>query len=244
MNERLFVTFNMAQVLKAHAANQGKRSKRIRTRAQILAAAAREMELAGYEALTVERIAAATGMAHGTFYRYFTNRSAVASAIIMRYMALVRRNRPRAIVAATPFQRIHAYHRYYTANYAANAAMLTGREALMRESPALMEERDQVNDAWGHIVLCDLVKRYRMPAETVVDPFAKLVARSAMAMVDELLREIYVYKSPHLTDLVECEEQVAELISFMWFRAIFGETPPLAELKWARSFAGFFAEQA
>jgi AcrR family transcriptional regulator len=238
-----FVTFNMAQVLKAHAARQRDRGKRVRTRAQILAAAAREMELAGYEALTVERIANASGMAHGTFYRYFDNRSDVASAIIKRYMALVRRNRPRASKAQTPFQTIHAYNRYYTANYIANAAMLRGREALMREAPELMKERDVVNDRWARIVLRDLARRRDMPPGSTEDPFAKLAVRSAIAMVDELLREIYVYKSPSLSRLVDSEEQVAELISFMWFRAIFGETPPLNELKWAKTFGANFLDR-
>ena len=57
------------------------------------------------------------------------------------------------------------------------------------------------------------------------------------SLVDELLREMYINKSPHLADLTDNTDQVAELISLVWFRALYAQDVDASKLQWAESLA-------
>jgi hypothetical protein len=60
-----------------------------------------------------------------------------------------------------------------------------------------------------------------------------LAVRAVLAMADEFLREAFVYKSPTLTRLINNQENnqendlevVAEVLSVVWYRSIYGSHP-------------------
>jgi len=199
--------------------------KRARTRAKILAVTAQEMERVGYEGLTVNGIIEKACIARGTFYLYYANRTEVAQAVFRRYSVFLRYARPRTTRDQTEFESIHNYNFYYVAFYAANAKLLAGREALMRDVPKVASHRDWVNARWSNIVLRNICKKSKHQLLSTEDPTSILLIRSATAMVDELLREIYVYKSPSLNNLISDNKQLANLVTLVWYRTIFGVTP-------------------
>ncbi|MCP5368321.1 MAG: TetR/AcrR family transcriptional regulator [Hyphomicrobiales bacterium] len=235
--------FTLSEFLAERARDPEKVPKRVRTRRRILAATAAEMERVGYDALTVDGIVAAAGMARGTFYIYYDNRAEAAVAVLRRYAALQRRLRPYGSRALPPFQAIYRYTLFHVTVYARNAAVLAGREALMREAPEIAVRRDRVNERWCRIVLRDLCTRLDFPAATREDPIAMLLVRAVIAMADELLREIYIYKSQSLNQIAGDERQVTEVISFVWYRAIYGESPPLESLDRVRDLAAMYLER-
>jgi AcrR family transcriptional regulator len=218
-------SLNLCEFLRETAVATGGKPKRARTRAKILAVTAEEMERVGYEGLTVSGIIEKASIARGTFYLYYANRTEVAQAVFRRYAVLLRYARPRMTRNQTEFESIYNYNSYYVAFYAANAKLLAGREALMRDVPEVAEHRDWVNARWSNIVLRNICKRTNSRTVNMEDPTSILLIRSATAMVDELLREIYVYKSPTLNKLVSGNEQLANLVTLVWYRTIYGVTP-------------------
>jgi hypothetical protein len=74
--------FRLVDVLQERADAMEHRPKRARTRAAIIAATAQVMEQSGIDGLTVAKVAGAAGLAHGTFYLYFTNRIAAAMRLV------------------------------------------------------------------------------------------------------------------------------------------------------------------
>lgn len=216
--------FHLATELTERCEQARKQPKRTRTRYSIIAATAREMERVGYEALTIENIVEQARLARGTFYLYFANRSDAAAAVMSAYRALIRRRRPRAGRKLGSYETILSMNRFYVSTYSLNAVLLAGAEALVRERPDHARKRDFWNDRWARAVLADVM--LRSGNEVGVDQARALLAiRAVLAMADEFLREIFVYRSPTIVNLPTDEDSVAEVLSVIWHRAVYGVHP-------------------
>lgn len=196
--------------------------KRIRTRRRLLSATASTMERSGYEGLTIDAVVKEAGVARGTFYLYFSDKSDAAIAVMRVFVAMMRIFRPRGSRALSAAESIYRTNLFYILSYSTNSRLLAGRESLMRDRPELIQTRDTINRRWTQTVLQDLCRRTGAPHALTTNPQARLAVRAVIAMADEFLREIYVYKSPSLVDLAQTPDKVAEALSQVWHRAIFG----------------------
>lgn len=218
-------SFHLATVLAERVKAAARAPKRTRTRLGLLAATAAEMEIAGYHGLTTNGIVDRAGLARGTFYLYFANRAEAAFAVIRAFNALMRRKRPRGGKALPPFDAIYRMNLFYVDCYWRNAVLLAGKEALMRDKPEMARERDFLNHRWARAILRDLVQRTGASGSVGNDPSAVLAVRIVIAMADEILREAYIYRTPLLEPLTRDRDQFARVLSFVWYRAVFGCDP-------------------
>jgi AcrR family transcriptional regulator len=179
-------------------------------------------------------------MAHGTFYLHFKNRAEVAQAVLHRYYALARVFRPRAWSKLSRYQTIYQANRYYVGLYAENAALLAGREILSRELSEKTSRGDWINARWSRIVARDVAKRMKFAEGFDNSEISGFVVRCAIAMADQMLSQIFVYRSPSLQRLAEDKDQLAELMSFVWYRIVYGETPDKNELNTMADFSALF----
>jgi len=200
-------------------------TKRMRTRLSLIAATAAEMEAVGYSRLTIDAVVERAGVARGTFYLYFANRADAAIAVMRAFSACMRKFRPRGGGRRSAEQSIYEMNLFYVRSYAQNATLLVGREALMRDRPELMRSRDFVNQRWARAILRDLCRRTGAPYSLSHDPGALLAVRAVVAMADELLRETFVFRSPKLRQMSGDGTAVAEALTFVWYRALFGQDP-------------------
>ncbi|SLN75679.1 Bacterial regulatory proteins, tetR family [Oceanibacterium hippocampi] len=221
--------FYLPDLLRERADNARSLPKRARTRLGLIAATAAEMDRVGYEKLTIEKIVEHARVARGTFYLYFPNRSDAAIAVSRAFTALMRRYRPRARPGDSAFQTIYRMNRFYVACYARNARIRVGHEALMHERPELSRSMDFLNHRWAKVVLRDLSRRIDAPPALLDKPQSILAVRAIIGMADELLREIFVRASPRLVNVARDEENVAEVLTTLWFRALYGAQPPEAK---------------
>jgi hypothetical protein len=146
--------------------------------------------------------------------------------VIRVYIALRRRLRPRGGSALTVQESITQYNTYYVAVYALNAQLLLGRESLMRDRRELAQKGDQLNARWAERVMADV--RRRDPRRRTLAELTqlRLRVRGALAMTDELLREIYLVRAPGLENVRDDEPAVVQALSDMWFRIVYAETAP------------------
>lgn len=217
--------FHLVSVMEQRLPLLKRRPKRLRTRAQILAATAREMERVGYDGLTVELITEALGIARGTFYLHFRDRSHAAMTVIRIYVALRRRCRPRGGRTPPVAEAILLFNSYYVAVYALNAKLLLGRESLMRDRSELAQARDRLNEAWARTVVEDVLRRDPRPRDPQQMAQLQLRVRGAIAMSDELLREIYLVRAPGLEPYLDDEPMVVSVLSDMWLRIVYASAP-------------------
>ena len=218
--------FHLAELLEERLQTLRRRPKRQRTRAQILAATARQMERLGYEGLTVESITESLGMARGTFYLHFRDRSHAALTVLRVYHALRSRLRPRGGSAMPVREAITQFNVYYVAVYARNAQLLMGRESLMRDRQELARRGNQLNAKWAERVLADVSKRHPRGRSTSDQSQLLLRIRGALAMTDELLRQIYLVRAVGLERFTNNERAVVTAISDMWYRLVYAEVDP------------------
>lgn len=226
--------FHLTAFLKERARKAQRRNKRVRTRLSLIAATAAQMEAVGYERLTIDAIVEDARLARGTFYLYFANRSEAAMAVRRAFNALMRSRRPRTRGTASRYQAILAVNRFYVACYRRNAPLLRGHEALMHDRPALSHSRDFLNHRWARVILRDILRSKGLPPGEANETRSILAARTAIAMADELLREAFVNDNPNLQAIAQDEDEIAEVLSILWYRALYGahpaEAPPLLGL--------------
>ena len=217
---------DLIDILSARVLQSKGRPKRQRTRLALLAATAVELREHGYAALTIDGIVTRAGLAHGTFYRYFPNRSEAAAAVRRSFTATLRKFRPRGARSLSRWEAIHRMNRFYVAFYARNARLLAGNGALFHERPDLLNHRDAVNHRWAQILLRDLARRggaswyFDQP-----EARALLALRFIILMADEALRLTFIHPPPHIEALARTEEDLTEVLSVLWYRCLYAAEP-------------------
>lgn len=204
--------FDFVELLTRRAEMMRGRPKRVRTRARVLAAAAQELSLKGYEGLTVEAICAGTDMARGTFYLYYPDRSKIAVALYRMFWTAVRQLRPR-VRGRSLDERIRGTNASYLAIYARNAPFLTGQAALSRDRPDFARWHDQMNHRWSLVIAANMPGP--MPHDEKV-----LRARALVAMADELLSSIFTARTPSLRHWAAHPERLADCLTAIWTRVV------------------------
>jgi len=222
--------FRLVNVLLERARNMNHRPRRARTLASIIAATAQEMERSSIDGLTVAKIATAAGLAHGTFYLYFQNSLDAAMAVRRFFDAAMRHFRPRSGGRLPPFAAILRMNRFYVRSYAENADLLRALQLLLHTQPEYARRRDRINNAWSAAVLRDLKRRSSNQKPAHTRSMQILLIRSAISMVDETLREIYVHRGSTLRRLFAGDEEIAFAISISWYRILHGTDPTAGEL--------------
>lgn len=217
--------FHLVSLLQARCDRRAGKTKRVRTRNAIVAATAQQMEEHGYANLTIEGIVEAAGMARGTFYLYFSNRSEAVFAVRRKFSALMRARRPRRTRGRGPYEVLCAMNLFYVRTYRLNARLLAGREALTHDQPKAALLRDFLNHRWAKMILRDIIRRKALEPGLEHDRRSLLAVRATIAMSDELLRETLIHDSPLMRDLGRDDETLAEVMSILWYRMIYGEHP-------------------
>lgn len=207
--------FALSEILDRRAFEMRKRRKRVRTRAALIAAALRELERVGYEALTVEGISEAAGMTRGTFYLYYRSRSDIMSVIIRFYWALLLKYRPRGGNRPLQQQSIHRANYFLVHCVAKNAPLLLAREMVMVENRYLARRLIQINDRWAD----QIVHRMVPAADLAKDPeFHRLRARAVIGMSDMLLRDIYRSASLEASVALVNHDLIVRVLDDLWLR--------------------------
>jgi len=204
--------FDYVELLTQRADGMRRRPKRARTRARLIACAAREIATKGYEGLTIEGICAAAGMARGTFYLYYSHRSEVAIAVFRMFWTLVYRRRPR-LRGRSLADRIRVTNAFYLAVYSRNAPFLAGQPSLCRERADFAHWHDQMNHRWSMVIAAN------MPGDIPRDEKI-LRARALVAMADDLLSNIFTARTPSLRQWANEPARLAECLTHLWTRIL------------------------
>ena len=197
-----------------------KRRKRVRTRAALLAVAAREVERVGYDSLTVDHLANAAGMVRGTFYLYYHSRADIIKAVLRKYWALMRMNRPRGGGLGLR-QSIHRANTYSVHLASRNPRLLEAREILLREDNDIEIRMDSVNRVWADRIVRDLEYRGLTSREDPDYDFVRLKARAVINMSDTLLADVRRLSGWDKKDGPIDLDLVIRAMDDLWYRSLY-----------------------
>lgn len=210
--------------------NSGRR-KGERTRDRLRLAAVQALEQRGYLQLRVADICKKAKVSPAVFYLYYPNKEAITVEVLSEFLrhtfgldevpAMPRQNR-------APFESLVAKNLAWISGIRANAGLARCLLQLADQVPGFKQLVSQSNYQWSMLVTEKLIRR--LPS-VVVDRNALLLAVYAVSgMVDDICSKLLVSRDEHLVEIVGAvvpdDEALAEFISLLWYRALFGADPP------------------
>jgi len=218
------------------AANKGER-----TRARLIAAAAYHLESDGFVALRVTDICRRAGISQGAFYLYFKNKTEIAVSVLSKFnersLGLMRTEGPRS----TAWEAIRSSIALITRIYRLNPGLMRCLWQVNDETPEFGEILRRSNIIWMRTVSRSIVRRAEM--DDSVGSLPLVVTYAMASMVDHFLVQLYVTCDPQLSELVADEAAAVEVLSALWYRAVWRANPPDGALSYAAAIEKFVLKE-
>lgn len=202
-------------------------SARGQKRRELIKAAARVvLEKVGYHAMKVTDVATEAGVAVGLFYHYFPDLKTVTLEVLHDFLDEL---------AETPhdepedrFDMIFIPTLVWANAYEEHPGLMRCLVQVADEVPEFMALWNKLNAAWSRRVAKNIARRF--PEGQLSEHFSLSIAYALGSMVDGLINEIYVNRNDDLRKLLKSPREVAELLSALWYRALYMENPPAGKL--------------
>ncbi len=211
---------DFATALLARAETAGLR-KIERTRLHLLASIATAL-MSGVERtdLKVADVTRGAGLAHGTFYRYFTDMRMATDALIEAFSNFVQERIAGARDGETGSRaRVYGATLLYARLFKRNAGLMRCLIGLSGEATSFAHSYQRLNRDWYGRVAAAIARGRGQ--ETSRQDFLP-AAYALGGMIDEFLTQVYLRKDPALTHLTDQEEKIAEVLTDLWCFGAYG----------------------
>jgi len=219
----------------AVASASGISPKGEKARAKLKSAALAVMEEMGYHKMRVADVTAKAGVAAGLFYHYFKDLKSLTLEVLEDFVSHSRRveNIERDVPKGDWYARILAHNRLVVQAY-------VDRPGIMRCMLQLADEDEDFSQLLRQSFILQLGwLTKQMPR---LFPDAALSEHQAMMVVytlagtgETILRDYYVNREAVLVDKELAAEEMAELISVIFYRGLFLENPPAEKLTYTEN---------
>ncbi|HRD26907.1 MAG TPA: TetR/AcrR family transcriptional regulator [Caulobacter sp.] len=199
-----------------------KLDKSQRTAMRLRAATADLLETCRYNDLRVTDIAQKAQVAHGTFYTYYKQRSDIIFAIIQEYFEVLGETM-RPTVGADEYSRIRSATGIFVGYYTSNLGLMRCLRALSEQDGQFAALKQQIDSSWFERNIAHL-SRTTLGASMERDDI-RLMVYALGAMVEEFLYIRYQNPDPNVVRLTETEDDVAEKLARIWYRALYLRDP-------------------
>ncbi len=207
--------FRFAGHLREQLAHSPPARKSERTRASLEIAAAELLETGGFHQLKISDICARAQCAHGTFYRYWPDGTAVTYQVLSHFLDVIRLRRPRALPNTSLFDRLVAGHRYYVEVYRLNPGLMRCHMQLGDQMASFAEMGDRANLGLARRIVRAFEQEGIPLSGPNTDNQRLSMAMACIGLVDSLLRDIFL----HNIDMGMTTEELAHQLSLIWYRA-------------------------
>lgn len=203
-------------------------SSRGQRRRELIKAATRVvLEREGYRAMKVVDVAKEAGVAAGLFYHYFPDLKSVTCEVLgdfLQEMANALMPEPKG-----RYDSIFSSTLILVKAFDEHPGLMRCLVQVADEVPEFKELWDRVSIAWTKRVATSIERQF--PDSQIGEHFARCVAYALGAMVDGLVNEVYVHRNKDARRHLKRPQEVAELLSVMWYRALYLENPPQEALQ-------------
>ncbi len=204
------------------------RRKGERTRDALKLAAIEVLGDTGYHDMRLSDICERAQVSPATFYIYFENKTVITVEVLTEFLDALYDMEQLPGTVNTAFGVICSANRRWLRAARANSGLFRCVYQLGDEIPEFNQLMQRANFRWYKRVAASVAKRFpgADPGESVV----LLAAYGLGAILDEIARKLVVYPDPHFLAALEDErlsdDDLAEFISVLWYRAIYGANPP------------------
>jgi TetR/AcrR family transcriptional regulator, ethionamide resistance regulator len=187
-----------------------------RTRADLLRAGARLLSGGALDRLTVADVCKEAGVAHGTFYIYFPNLSALAAEVLgafVDHVQLEMRDAAR-LPGDAARNTTEAYMRLFEANAGLMKCLVTGVDAFPEARAAFQ----RLNREWVETVTRAALRQGGAGARPEAETMRRAYALGGM--VDQYLTALHVTGDPSVAALSGDREAVLDTLTDLWKRGM------------------------
>lgn len=217
--------------------DQPPEKKGLRTRERIKLTAAKLLEAKGFHAMRVIDIAEQAGVAEGSFYIYFKDKTEVAVTVLTELLEEffpIHLTRSRDL---SPFESIQFTNRRWIALSRANPGLVRCILLLSDHAPEFAELSRQIDVAWYRRIAANIVRRRKGLNENAVTLMVQLLG----GMMDEVVRNLVIYPDPDFIALAQSlgadDDAVADAASVIWLRILHPNAPRPALSSEAKALA-------
>ncbi|MEZ5497900.1 MAG: TetR/AcrR family transcriptional regulator [Steroidobacteraceae bacterium] len=202
------------------------KARGLRSREFLKKAAREVLNEQGYPSLRVQDVAARAGVATGLFYRYFHDLREIVGELAEDFFAELHASAAQPVKAAHPYAWIVATLRNVTTKFAANPGMLACLFGLAGD----YEEFDEIWKRNAHRWNLE-VARFLTRDAGYDRARARRAAFMLGAMTEGVIYQALIRHTADLVQLAGRPDELADALAVMWYRAIFLEDPPRAQLR-------------
>ena len=181
------------------------------------------LESAPYQTLTMSQIAREAGLSYGLFYHYFKDKEAAVLEVLGDFLRHTEQAYAAIHMGEDPYGSLYLPNLFYLDVNRRNPGVTRACLTVSEEVGSFREQWIGVVDRW-HRRMAEAIRRHQHDSDAL-QPDAELVAYALGGMIDQLCRQAYAQKNPFLTRLVRSTEELAEVISILWYRAIYARDP-------------------
>jgi len=214
-----------------HVTNPAKR-KGDRTRAKLEISTVKALEAKGYHNITIADICKLADVSTATFYLYYENKTEIAVTVLKNFTEHFNATRSQDTDNHTAFSAIYNSNLGWVQLVRANAGLTRCLLQVQDTEIEFSQYFQRISYSWYRYVV-KTTSNY-LPID-IEESSVLLLATYAMGgMIDEIVRSQLVYPNPHflsvLDEVAPTDEDLADFLSLLWYRSIFGENPNTSEL--------------
>lgn len=207
-------------------------SKGERTRFRLKLAAVQSLERSGFTDLKVSDVCEAADVALGTFYVYYADKAQIACAVLLDFGDALNGHAKAVARGSSDYEAILRTNQHFVAAYQLNAPLVRSVMQIEDAVPSFRDAWREQRLHWIETIAASIARRSGHP-ETPKE-LSVQVAYALEGMVFQYLYEVFVRQDPLLSRFAGSPDQIADLLSVLWYRAIYREDPPREEVRHAR----------
>ena len=200
-------------------------SARAQKRRELLkVAVSNVLERTGYRAMKVTDVTSQANVAVGLFYRYFPDLRSATCEVLTDFIDSIKKAVEELPVAQDRFQAVYGPTLLWAQAYERHPGLMRCLVQVADEVPEFESLWLDANEDWTRRIAKSIVRQF--PNAGLNESFSLTIAYALGSMIDGLLNELYVHRNRELQMLLITPEHVAELLSAIWYRALYMENPP------------------
>jgi AcrR family transcriptional regulator len=204
-----------------------------RTRFRLKIAAIAALAEVGYQDLKVSDICERAEVAQGTFYSYFTEKGEIAAEALLDFGHALYQQAQTTSRGGGAYQAILRTNRFFATAYQVNSGLVRCLIQLEDLVPDFRARWREARLQWLKKIARSLARRSGYPE--VSETLLMQMAYALEGMVFTYLYDVFVRKEPILQRHAGTPEQIADLLSILWYRAVYCQDPPAEEVQHARA---------
>ena len=200
------------------------RLKGERTRRRLESAALKVLQDVGYSGMRVADVTQRADVSLGTFYVYYPDKRDIAAKVLLEFGEALYREGARAASGKSAYDAILLTNRFFVRAYDQNRGLIRCLVQLDDSDPQFQEQWRAIRYDWIRRIAGSIAKRKR--PETLPFALSFQIANALEGMVFHFLYDLFVREEPQLKEYAQNLDEVAELLSLLWYRALFAANPP------------------